>query len=581
MLKNKIIENLETVIKQFGVEGIVPDVEIPTDLSHGDYTTNIAFQLSKRLKKSPMLICQEIAEKLNISKAVEIEKIEAVKPGFINFWIGKEELINNMDKLHRAKVGMGIKGELQGKRIFVEYAHPNTHKEMHIGHMRTLITGEALCRLFEFQGTIVFRANYQGDIGPHVAKALYGIELVMKERGLTLEQIQKWSNYDKAHFLGEGYVRGNKEYDKAQERIDEINAILYQRRPGHYLSLYQTTRKWSLDYYEEFYARFMTKFDRLFFESEMVDCGLQIVKDNIGKLFVIDNGAVIFPGEKYGLHTRVFITQAGHPTYEGKEMCNGFTEYKAFSFDKKIHVVASEQSGYFQVVFKALELLDPQKFKNKQYHLPMGMVHLSDRKMSSRTGDILTVDRLIDKVKEAVKDLFKEGKINGEEKERVLEQICIGAIKYSVLRVGTKQDVAFDIGKSVSLEGDSGIYIQYSFARTQSILRKLDAKNIAFSFNDLSSIKEHDYNLEELLLLRLLFQFFEVAKEAIDNLAPNILCEYLFTLSKSFNNFYQKYRILDPESVHKKQLRISLTKTIGIVLKNGLYLLGIAAPEKM
>ncbi len=545
----------------------------PSLPTHGDYTTTVALPLAKILKKSPIEVAEILALELktNKEKLTMVERIEVVAPGFINFWLSQEELLTALNKQNTEKTKHAPSASLKEKRILIEYAHPNTHKEMHIGHMRTMITGEALARLLTVGGATVFRANYQGDIGPHVAKALYGIEKIMVERKLTIDEIEQWDNAKKAHFLGEGYVQGNKDYEEAKTAIDALNTKLYQKDKS-IMPLYEQTRKWSLDYYEDFYARFYTTFDRLFFESEMADRGKEIVTEAIGTVFTEDNGAVIFPGEKYGLHTRVFITQVGNPTYEGKEMANAFAEYKAFPFDLKMHVVGSEQAGYFKVVFKALELLDPEKFEGKQHHVSMGMVTLTDRKMSSRTGEILRVDWLIDQVKERILKLAQEGKIEAENKDAVVEMVAIGAVKYSVLKVATTQNVAFDIEKSVALDGDSGPYLQYTYARTQSVLRKAGSAAGTLDTSNLT------LNEEEKALLRMLYTFPQVVSDAASTFSPHILCTFLFDLTKQFNLFYQKHAILKSE---QETFRLVLTGAVGNTIKQGLNLLGIKAPEKM
>jgi arginyl-tRNA synthetase len=423
-----------------------------------------------------------------------------------------------------------------------------------------------------------------------------------RERGKSFEEIfeeiKHWNHKDKAHFLGTGYAEGVKLYDskKLEREIDETNVFLYQKCSGKKITsdfkpeeqerlwkLYEETRKWSLDYYDEFYKRFYTEFDHLFFEKDMVARGVELVKGCIGRVFEKSEETVIFPGEKYGLHTRVFITAKGNPTYEGKEMANAFAEYEAFAFDKKIHVVANEQAGYFQVVFKALELIDPEKFKDKQHHLSMGMVQLKDRKMSSRTGDVLTVDWLLDEIKNRVEELATEGRIGSEEKDDTIEKIVIGAVKYSVLKVGTTQDAIFDIESSVSLEGNSGPYLQYTFARTQSVLAKeqrAEGTGQRAKGNSMPYALSSKLEAEERQLLRLLARFPEIVAEAAERLAPNLLCTYLFELAQSFNLFYQKHQILKAEE-EVKELRLGLTKATGEVLKEGLSLLGIKAPEKM
>jgi arginyl-tRNA synthetase len=398
----------------------------------------------------------------------------------------------------------------------------------------------------------------------------------MSEKGLVIADFEAWTDRDKAHFLGDGYVRGSKDYEDHKEEIDEINKKLYKKDPSM-MPLYEKTRQWSLDYYDDLYRRFYTKYDRMFFESEVAECGKKIVEENTGKAFIRDNGAIIFPGEKYGLHTRVFVTQAGNPTYEGKEMCLAYKQYETFPFDKNIHVVANEQKGYFEVVIKALELIDPERFKGREFHLSMGMVQMVGRKMSSRTGDILTVDWLIDEVKNRVKGIITEQKISTEEADMIVEKITIGAIKYSVLRVGTEADVAFDIEKSVSLEGNSGPYLQYTYARTQSVLRKAE-----FSKHPLikGRLNVEDLKPEELELLRQLVRFENVVGEAAERYAPNIVSNYLFVLAQAFNLFYQKLPILK-ETGAARDLRLVLTIGTGKVIRSGLELLGIQTPERM
>jgi len=455
-----------------------------------------------------------------------------------------------------------------GKKIMVEYAHPNTHKELHIGHMRTLIVGESLSRILEFSKANVFRANYQGDIGPHVAKAIWGIRQILQQNNQTLNDVNDISSSAKAHLLGKGYILGNEKYEQFKTEINDINNKLYEHAPD-IQSDYQTTRNWSLDYYHEFYQRFNTKFDKLYFESEMADLGKKIVQDNINKVFEQSQGAVIFDGEKYGLHKRVFITQAGYPTYEAKDMALAQVQYQDFTFDTIIHVVANEQAGYFQVIIKAIELLYPE-LKGKQYHLSMGMVDLVNKKMSSRTGDIITVDDLLDEIKSNLKTLSQS------DDNQVLEQTTLGAVKYSVLKVDPTANVKFDIKESIDLNGNSGPYIQYTYARAQSVLSKAtNLKN--HNFSDYSDPNQK-LNPEELSVLKKLIHFPETIIDSANNYSPSALCNYVYELAQTFNTFYNAHQIINSEN---EALRLALTASTAQVLKNSLTLLGIAAPEKM
>jgi arginyl-tRNA synthetase len=313
MIKQELLIVLEQILRELGIEQPRIMLEQPAKKEHGDYTTNIALIAAKSLQKQPFVLAGEIVQQLTARNVPFVAKIEAIKPGFINIAIKTEYLINQVTDLLKDEKNLALTSALAKKTILIEYAHPNTHKEMHIGHMRTLITGEAIARLMHVAGAQVFRANYQGDIGPHVAKAMYGVETLMTERGLTLAEVEAWSQTDKAHFLGEGYVRGNQDYDTAQEKIDGINNTLYACLENPNLitkdpaaktqwERYRQTRQWSLDYYQEFYNRFSTTFDRLFFESEMVNRGKEIVIKHIGTVFAESEGAVVFPGEQYGCY---------------------------------------------------------------------------------------------------------------------------------------------------------------------------------------------------------------------------------------------------------------------------------------
>ncbi len=551
--------------------------EHPENPDHGDYATNIAFVLAKRLGRNPREVADRIVSctKYHVPRTTSIEKIEVAGSGFINFFLSPHWLEEQLLRSWKEKEKVGQNTSLKGKKIMVEYAHPNTHKEMHVGHMRTLITGEALARIFEACGARVFRANYQGDVGPHVAKAIWGIEKIFQERAIPWKQAQKLNVQEKARLLGEGYVRGNQEYEQQKDRIDELNRKLYERAKDT-MSIYKKTRTWSLDYFDSIYKRFGTRFDKLYFESEVADRGKKIVLKNRGNIFQESNGAVIFEGEKYGLHTRVFITQDGHPTYEGKEMGLAPMQYKDFPFDLNIHVVASEQSAYFQVVFKALELID-EKFKGRECHLSMGMVQLVGKKMSSRTGVVITIDHLLSEIKTLLSRLIKNEGLTPAEQKRIQEIGAIAAVKYSMLRVDPKADVMFDLKSSVSLEGDSGPYLLYTYARCKSILRKAKFRisNVGFR-----SHKEH-FSKEELDILRLAYRFEEIVREAAEKFAPNLVCGFAFDLAQTYNTFYHSHSVLQAETKEKQEFRLLLTAAVAQVISNSLSLLGIQTLEKM
>ncbi len=537
--------------------------EHPEREEFGDYSTNLAL-----VKKGGKNLALKIAEIL--SGEPEIEKVSVEGPGFVNVYVKNSVWQENLAEIEKLGNDYGMGHTMSGEKIMVEYAHPNTHKELHVGHMRTLITGEALARIFEKNGASVFRANYQGDIGPHVAKAIWGTQKIMSERKLDWDKAEQIGLTEKAHLLGEGYILGSGEYEDNKQEIDKLNKDLYEKKKD-VMGIYEQTRQWSLDYYKSFYDRLGTKFDRLFFESEVADRGLQLVKANVGKVFEVSDGAIIFNGEKHGLHKRVFVTSDGNPTYEGKEMGLAYLQHETFPFDRCIHVVANEQSGYFSVVIKALETMD-KVFDGREVHLAMGMVNLVGRKMSSRTGEILTVGGLIEEIKAMTRDLIRKTDISAQEMEKISETVTLAAIKYSVLKSNPELNVAFDPKQSVNLEGSSGPYLQYTYARCRSVIAKADIPD--------TEVVEV-LAVEEIRLMRWLARYPEVVHEAGVRMAPNLVATYLQELAARFNSFYNQHSILSADKKEIKNMRVRLTRSIAQVLSNGLGLLGIETLERM
>lgn len=557
MLKQKILEDLQRTVKGLGFPPTDVVCTIPQNSSFGDYTTNVALQLAKQKSVVNRQSSDEIAKKIleKFGKPDYLEKVEMVS-GFINFFIKNEELVKNANGLDL------LQKSPDPQKILVEYGHVNPLKEIHIGHLRTFFLGESVSRILESLGNEVFRANYQGDIGLHIAKAIWGIRKIgLPSKDVGLEE--------KAKFLGQAYAEGSRLYDEdasIKQEIDQINTDLYRKDPK-VQEMYQLTRSWSLEYFEPIYKLLGVKYDRCFFESEVFERGKQIVEDNTGKVFESSEEAVIFPGEKYDLHNRVFITKAGNPTYEGKEMGLAELEYDTFNYGKSIHVVASEQEGYFQVVFKAIELAMPY-LANKKYHLSYGVVDLKEGKMSSRTGNVVTVDDLYRVTIEKVREVMKESRIIDQE---VVLTVAMGAMKFSYLKFSPRPNIVFDLEQSVSLEGDSGPYLQYTYARIQSVLANSDS-DIGVEYEDL------EIDASERAILRQLMYFQEVVEQAAVAYHPNLLASYLIELARMYNLFYQVNHVIGSS---KESFRLKLSSETAKVLKKGLNLLGIETPERM
>ena len=342
------------------------------------------------------------------------------------------------------------------------------------------------------------------------------------------------------------------------------------------MNLYKQSRQWSLDYFDYIYKRLGTHFDRLFFESECFSLGKELVLQNVGKIFTKSKGAIVFEGEKYGLHTRVFVSSEGNPTYEAKDMGLAKLQKETFDFDANIHVVANEQTEYFKVIFEAMYQIFPE-LKGKQYHLAYGMVKLTSGKMSSRTGEVVMAEWLIDTAKEEIGNLIQNKEdFSLEELEEIKEKVAVGAIKFMMLSSGAKNDIAFDLKKAIRLDGDSGPYIQYAYARIRSILRKSGQPPIISNQQLIfENCNENDWGL-----IRKLLYFEEAVKRASKNYSPHYICHYLLDLTSEFSSWYSKNRVLDEEE-NLKNARLAILASVAQVLKNGLYLLGIETLERM
>lgn len=503
-------------------------VEPTGDLANGDYTSNLALVLKRDAR--------ELAQELEKTKPEEVEKIEVAGPGFINFYLSPDYLRNNLQEILDQEDKFGWNENLEGKKVIVEYTDPNPFKEFHIGHLMNNAIGESISRLIEASGAEVKRACYQGDVGLHVAKAV-------------------WADGD--------YALGAKKYEedeKAKLEIQEINKKLYEKSDPELNKKYEAGRKLSLAKFEEIYKKLGTKFDFYFFESETGEFGKKIVQENIGKIFQQSDGAVIFPAEKYDekLHTRVFINSDDLPTYEAKELGLAKIKHDKFSYDESVIVTANEINQYFKVLLKALEQIFPD-LAAKTKHVSHGFLRLPSGKMSSRTGDVITADSLIGEVKERV--LAKMEEQDGV----VAEQVAVAAIKFEILKQAPGRDIIFDINKSLSLEGDSGPYLQYTYARARSVLEK--------------SAQQLDLeNLEINEPARLLARYSDIVSRSAENVAPQLLVQYLLQLAASFNSFYAQNKIIGNEY---EQSRLALTAAVSQVIKNGLWLLGIQAPGKM
>ncbi|MFH1292351.1 MAG: arginine--tRNA ligase [bacterium] len=555
-----IRQELIKILNKAGVKN--PDLTTPPNSEMGDFTL-ACFDLAKEQKKNPVEVAKELAEKIKTGDL--IEKVQTAGP-YLNFYLNAQkiaELVLLEKDLLKLDLG-------KNKKVIVEFAHPNTHKAFHIGHLRTLITGETLSRILKEVGFEVIRANYQGDVGMQIAKCLWGLDQSKDE----YEDVKDKDIKTKVEFLGKVYAVGAQAFEKdqaIQRQIVTINEKIYNQDLD-IKEVYKTTRQWSLDYFDHIYQRLDASFDRFYFESEVFVRGKEIVQEYLEKdVFKIgDEGAIIFPGEKYDLHNRVFINQRGFPTYEAKDLALAELQFSEHNPEKIIHVVGREQLGYFQVVFKALESTLPAS-KDKEYHLIYGWVSLKGGKMSSRTGKVILGEWLMDEVEKKVAGIMKDSKL--EDSDEVIKKVSVSAIKYAFLKIGVKNDIKFDLQESVSLSGDSGPYLLYIVARIRSILGKSE-------ITEQKLIIPPEISLIEQQLLLKLSDFSKAVRESAVEYDPSKIAKYLFDLAQDFNSFYNQCPVLKAEE-GLRVFRLQLIKMIEQVMNKGLDLLGIETVAKM
>jgi len=577
-----MIEKIEKILKSVINEDIDMGVSASERFGFGHYSSNVAFKLAQMQKRSPLEVANEIVEKLSGPSAGSTSspqassgsifiKIEAAVPGFINFWLKPEIFQKELAVIIKEKNKYGKNNNLKGQKILVDYTDPNPFKEFHIGHLMSNAIGESLCRIFEWNGAKVVRVCYQGDVGLHVAKTIWGI----------LEDLDNFPKdsaelSEKIAFLGKSYVLGSQRYEDnkcAAEEIKEINKKVFDKSDKEINHLYEKGKKWSLEHFDEVYEKLGTKFDHFVLESLVISDAEKIVREFLERgVFEESNGAVIFPGEKYGLHTRVFISSQGLPTYETKDI--GLAK-KKMGLEKDLTssliVTANEQNAYFQVVFKALEFIFPEYAKISK-HIGHGMLRFASGKMSSRAGNVITAESLIGEVEKLVEDKIREQKLTEKEKKEIKDIVSIGAIKYSILRQAIGGDIIFDFDKSISFEGDSGPYLQYAYTRAKSVLEKAKAEKV----KPVLKVMPSEVSELETTLCR----FSEIVERSGKEQAPHYIATYLIELARVFNAYYAKFKIVDTKDEYSPY-KVVLTSAFTQVMKNGLEILGIRVPERM
>lgn len=586
----KLIEDaiVQTLAALWESESLEPEdfplveLEHPADPSHGDWATNVALKLAKPLRQAPRQIADKIAENLQQSLSSIVSKVEVAGPGFINFYLSQEYLLTALGTVLEQAASFGQTAIRADKRLMIEHTQPNSHKEMHVGHLRNSVLGMAEVRLHRAIGYDIISTTYGGDVGPHVAKCLYGL------KDTDLAQLTDPDAQVRA--IGDAYVRGNQaesEDPTAAQEIRRINKAIYEGTDAALLERWKTTFEWSVARQKAIYQRIGSTFVRYYWESEVWQKGIVEVKKHLGSVFEESDGAVIFDGEKFGLHKRVFITSQGTPTYEAKEIGLEKLKTEEFDFDYCIVQTGNDQADYFKVVIVAFEQVFPDLkgiFENQTF----GMVTVPSGKMSSREGNVVRCEEVLDEMEQRawqeVDNRYPD--LDASNKQTLAREISLSATKYALLKYDPKQNIVFNPEETLSFSGDSGPYLQYVCVRIGSILDKARQDEALASFVDEKPDLENlvawreQLTSEETLLLRKLLLLPEVVIRAALEYKPNYLTTYLFELAQLFNDFYNAAPVLKADPGIARG-RLALARATRQVLANGLFLLGIAVPERM
>jgi len=567
---------------ELGIEEADKLLEIPPDPSLGDYAFP-CFGLAKQLKKAPVAIAAELVAK--IKPCGVISSVKAVGP-YINFFVDKNKLAEHvLADILKCSVCYGS-GAVKQEKVMIEYPAPNTNKPLHLGHVRNMLLGNAVCNMLGFAGYTAIPINYVNDRGVHICKSM----LAYKKWGEgkepdNMNSENSWGEKSKSishkktdQFVGDFYVMYN-QYEKEHPEIeDEVREMLVKWEAGdkELLALWKKMNKWALDGHNMTYKTFDVHHKKTYFESEIYNHGRDIILEGLSKglFYKDDEGTVVADLSSSGLGKKVLLRDDGTSIYITTDIYLAKLKFDDFKMDRSVYVVGSEQDHHFRVLFKIIEMLG-FPYASKCYHLSYGMVNLPEGRMKSREGTVVDADDLYAEMKEeAVKEIMnRHPEIEEEELEKRSRIIAMGALKFFILKYDPQKDMIYNPSESISFEGETGPYVQYAHARICSILRQVADFRA-------EGVKGHFEHAKEHRLITLLAEFPAVVADAAEQYRPSNVARFGLELAQAFNEFYTECPVLKADK-KTKESRLLLITCVRTVLRNTLDLLGIAAPEEM
>lgn len=565
--KKEIAKIIGNIVKIDDKE-IIKMIEKPTNNDMGDFSFP-CFKLAKELKKSPMIIAQEICEKMKLDAEV-FENIEIVN-GYINFFVNKERIIKEvLEEVSNKKEEYGKSTLGAGQNIIVEYSSPNIAKPFHIGHLRNTVIGSSLYNMYKYLGYNTIGINHLGDYGTQFGKMIEGYKRWGQEYNIDENPIEE---------LTKIYVRINdlckKDEDVLKACRDNFKKL--EDDDPYCTEIWNKFREVSLNEFNRIYELLGVKFDSLngeaFYSDKMPE--VEELLRNSGRL-VKSEGAEIIDLEEEKMGVCMIKKSNGSTTYATRDLAAILYRTRTYDFDKCLYVVAYEQNLHFKQIFEVAKLLGiDEKYIKGLQHIPYGMVHLKSGKMSTREGNVIKVEDLLKESISRVKQIIKEKNPDMENLEENARKIGIGAVIFNNVATTIIKDQIFDWDTILNFNGETGPYIQYTYVRTNSVLN--NSKGV-------KTIDEIDFSVlidkESLEVVKKIYGFNNVIENSVDKNEPSLLARYLLELAKNYSTFYNNNKIL-VEDTKIKDARVFLTYSVGLVLKIGMKLLGIEMPDKM
>ena len=564
--KEKISEELEQIIN-ISKKELETYIETPKDTKNGDYSFP-CFRLAKELKKAPQIIANEIKEKINLENT-GIEKVEVIG-GFLNFFINKKvlikEVLEGFEKQEYKDLKIG-----EGKNIVIDYSAPNIAKPFHIGHLRSTVIGGALSNIYKFLGYNVTGVNHLGDYGTQFGKLIEGYKLWGDEYDIDKDPINE---------LTKIYIRINNLCKEDEKVLEDCRNNFKKLEDGdsYCVEIWNRFKEVSLKEFQRVYDLLGSKFESWNGEAFYADKMQEVVEllEKSGKL-VESQGAKVVDLADQGIDTPCIIIKSnGSSTYATRDLAAILYRARTYDFDKAIYVTSYEQILHFKQIFATAKYLGlDEKYTNGLIHVPFGMVLLPTGKMSTREGTSIKLEDLLNEAIERAKKIIEDKNPELEDKDLIAKKVGVGAVIFNDLSNNRVKDEIFDWDTILNFQGETGPYVQYTYVRTQSILRK--AENVP-SFRDVNIEKIDDnYSVN---ILKLIYDFEDILVEVTKKEEPSILSRYLIDLAKAFSNFYNENKIIGEEK-EIENARLYLTKVVGEILKTGASLLGIEMPNKM